>query len=111
MGGRAVSARPVRVRLVLGAGPGPEVDAYPTTVPGLVIHRTFGQPDDLYTVTQQHSGIAAVSSLPSPEAALGCAADLGELADWTQPVDRAALRRARHAYRRPLGLRAGRRGH
>lgn len=82
-----MSARPVRVRLTLGSGPGPEIDAYPTPVPRLVIHRTFGQPDDLYTVTQQYSGVAIVTRLPSPEAALGCAADLGKLADWTVPVD------------------------
>lgn len=81
------SMRPVRVRLRLAHGPGPEIDAYPAPAPGLVIHRTFGQPDDVYTITQQHTGAAVCMDLPSPEAALGLAADLGTFADWTQPVD------------------------
>lgn len=89
-----MTARTVRVRLTLAAGPGPEIDAFPTPVPGLVIHRTFGQPEDVYSVTQQASGAALAVRLPSPEAALGCAIDLGELADWTRPVDLPAIRDA-----------------
>lgn len=86
------SARPVRVRLWLSAGARPEIDAYPTPVPGLVIHRTFGQPDDIYTLTHAASGVALAAAMPSPEAALGLAVDLGPYADWTRPVDVAILR-------------------
>lgn len=85
--------KPVRVRLTMAWGPGPEIDAYPTPVPGLVIHRAFGQPDDLYTITQQHSGVGLIIRLPSPEAALGAALELAGLADWTQPVDLSAVYR------------------
>jgi len=88
--------RPVRVRLTMACGPGPEVDAWPTPVPGLVIHRTFGQPGDAWTITQQHSGVALAACLPSPEHALGCAMELAGLADWTGPVDYDATGPAAH---------------
>lgn len=64
------------------------VDAFPTPVPGLVIHRAVNQPGDWWSVSHAPSGTAVSSYLPSPEAALACAADLGRLADWAQPLDR-----------------------
>lgn len=62
------------------------VDAFPTPVPGLVVHQAAGQPG-YWAVTHVVSGAALSSYLPSPEAALGCAASLGMLADWTQSLD------------------------
>jgi hypothetical protein len=62
------------------------VDAFPTPVPGLLIHQAPNQPGDWWSVTHAASGSAVNSYLPSPEAALGCAIDLGRVADWTQPI-------------------------
>jgi hypothetical protein len=62
------------------------IDAFPTPVPGLVIHAAPNQPGDWWAVTHAASGCAVSSYLPSPEAALACAVDLGRLADWTLPM-------------------------
>ena len=91
-----VSTRPVCVRLTMAWGPGPEIDAWPTPVPGLVIHRSWGQPGDVWTITQQHSGVALAACLPSPEHALSCVLELAGLADWTRPVDYDATGPAAH---------------
>lgn len=80
---------PVRIRLAIPSAP--EVDAFPTPVPGLVIHRSPGG-KELYTVTLIPSGIPLAAGLPSPEAAFGLACDLGTLADWTAPVDEELVR-------------------
>ena len=64
------------------------VDAFPTPTLGLVIHRAPGQPGEWWSVTHVPSGMAVSSYLPSPEAALACATDLGLVADWTQPLGR-----------------------
>jgi hypothetical protein len=62
------------------------MDAFPTPVAGLVIHEAPNQPGDWWSVTHAASGGALSSYLPSPEAALACAIELGMLADWTQPL-------------------------
>ena len=62
------------------------VDAFPTPVPGLVIHEAPNQPGDWWSVTHTASGTAVNSYLRSPEAALACAIALGAVADWTQPI-------------------------
>jgi hypothetical protein len=77
------------IRIVLSmTGRDTAVDAYPTPAPGLVIHRAPGQPGEWWSVTHVPSGTAVSSYLPSPEAALACAIDLGLVADWTQSLDR-----------------------
>jgi hypothetical protein len=79
-----------RIRLAIPSAP--EVEAFPTPVPGLVTHRSQARDEELYTVTHAASGIPLAAGLPSPEAALGLACDLGTLADWTAPVDEAVVR-------------------
>jgi hypothetical protein len=89
MRARVVVTAPLRIRLAIPSAP--EVDAFPTPTPGLVIHRSqLGK--ELYSVTHAASGIPFAAGLPSPEAALGLACDLGTLADWTAPVDEAMVR-------------------
>lgn len=94
---------PVRLRLTLPGGPGPEVDAYPTPTLGLVIHRSLAEDAESYTVTHAASGVPIAAGLPSPEAALGLAVDLGTLADWTAPVDEGLVRREGLALARRWG--------
>jgi hypothetical protein len=81
---------PFRIRLAIPSAP--EVDAYPTPTAGLVIHRSVPRDEELYTVTHAASGIPFAAGLPSPEAALGLACELGTLGDWTAPVDEALVR-------------------
>jgi hypothetical protein len=67
-----------------------EIDAYPTPVPGLVIHEALGE--DGWSLTHVRSG-TQIARFADPEAALACAIDLGPLGDWTNPLDWGALRR------------------
>lgn len=100
---------PVRIRLAIPSAP--EVDAYPTPTAGLVIHRSTATDAELYTVTHAASRIPFAAGLPSPEAALGLAVDLGTLADWTAPVDEALVRGPALAMARRWGWnRCGERG-
>ena len=83
------SIRPVRIRARMYDGTEPEVDAYPTPVPGLYVSADPQVPDTWAVVLPL--GIAVAAGFASPEAALGCATDLGPVADWTMPVARDAI--------------------
>jgi hypothetical protein len=83
-----VNGKPVRTRLRLVGDIFPEVDAYPTPAPGLVVHKALEV--DGWMITHAASG-CGVSRFGDPESALAAATDLGALADWTGPVDMAAV--------------------
>ncbi len=85
-----MSARPVRLGVRLLDAATAEVDAYPTPVPGLVIH-AVPEADGLWAVTLDWCGVAVCPGFLAPEAALGAAIDMGPLADWTRPTDREAI--------------------
>lgn len=61
-----------------------DVPAFPTPVPGLVIHAGLGSYAHAWVVVHAASG-AMVLRLPDPEAALHAALCLGGLADWLLP--------------------------
>lgn len=61
-----------------------DVPAFPTPVPGVVIHAGIGPDAGSWCVVHAASG-AGVLKLPDPEAALHAALCLGGLADWLLP--------------------------
>lgn len=68
-----------------------QVEAFPTETAGLAIHRDVDR--DAWVLTHQPSGYA-VGRWPEstdPEAILACAAELGNVADWTVPLMNARL--------------------
>ena len=83
------SIRPVRIRARMCDGTEPGVDAYPTPVPGLYVSADPQVPGSWAVVLPL--GIAVGAGFDSPEAALGCATDLGPVADWTMPVAKDAI--------------------
>lgn len=73
-----------RQRIWLSNGSWPEVDVFPTPVPGLVIYAGLHTQEGKWIVGHSATG-GCVLVLPDPEAALHAAIRLGELADWRQP--------------------------
>jgi hypothetical protein len=86
-----MNGKPVRVRLRVVGDTFPEVDAYPTPAPGLVVHKAIDA--NGWMITQATTG-CGVARFGNPEAALTAATELGTLADWTGPVDMAAVSEA-----------------
>lgn len=76
--------------LAWAAGQHHEVEAETTLCPGLAVHPDIGD-GDLYALTHQRSGLC-VGFFSTRYNARRAAAELAPLADWTQPVDRDALR-------------------
>ena len=85
-----VNVRPVRIRARMCDGTEPEVDAYPTPVPGLYVSADPQVPGSWAVVLPL--GIAVGAGFDSPEAAASAApTDLGPVADWAMPVDKDAI--------------------
>lgn len=57
------------------------IPCLPTPTPGLVV----GQNGSSFPVVHVRSGLI-IGRYDDPEAALGCATELGKLRDWTRPV-------------------------
>jgi hypothetical protein len=81
-------------RITVQAWPVPEVDAYDTGVPGLVVHRAIRWHESVlcwgtrntWNVTHEASGLALCVCLPTRKEALRVARALGELdIDWRMP--------------------------
>lgn len=78
--------KPITYRSLFSDGRVRELDGYPTGVPGLVISQAHRDSDQTgFRVVHARSGSLVVSEIPSPEAALAAAYDLGSLSvDWTR---------------------------
>jgi len=72
--------RPTTVTIYNEFGESLEVEAFTTATPGLVVHRSNGDPG--WIVTHQRSGLL-VMMFENPEQAQAAAGDLAPLADWT----------------------------
>lgn len=83
-----MNGKPVRIRVRVVGDSFPEVDAYPTPTPGLMVHEALLTGG--WMITHAASG-CGVARFGDPEAALAAATDLGTLADWTRPVDLASV--------------------
>lgn len=79
--------KPVTYRSYCDDGEVRILDGYPTGVPGLLVSRPH--PHDVwegFSVVHARSGNLVIWEIPSPEAALVAARDLGCLdVDWTRP--------------------------
>jgi hypothetical protein len=94
-------------RITVKAEPVPEVDAYDTGVPGLVVHRAIRWHGSAlcwatcktWNVTHEASGLGVCVFLPTRKEALRVARLLGELdIDWKmpEPILRATWRKHPH---------------